>query len=212
MAAFVPEDTVVKDAAGNAVKASSLWSGNQPVLVVILRRPGCLLCRDQAISIWNSRDTLHQVCSGSSDEQGGQERKGPVRLVCVLHEWKEREVEAFTKDYWHGELYYDESKAFYKSIHGGVLKKGSLASFLNPFSKAWKHIRDANKRGIVKDHNMEGDGLTLGGLAVLDCPKGNAVFTFEEQTFGDRAPMEDIVRAVHSLYTTSATPASAEGR
>lgn len=194
MTAFVPVDTILKDTGGNPVQAGSLWSGNQPVLVVILRRPGCLLCRDQAISIWNSRDTLHQMCSSSNGT------KGPIQLVCVLHEWKEREVEAFTKDYWHGELYYDESKAFYKAIHGGVLKKGSLASFLNPFSKAWKHIREANKRGNVKDHNMEGDGLTLGGLVVLDCPNGNPVFTFEEQTFGDKASMEDIVKAVRSMY------------
>lgn len=190
---FVPADTVLKDFRGNEIEAGSLWSGNQPVLVIILRRPGCLLCRDQAISIWNSRDTFTQVSSSSGT-------KGPLKLVCVLHEWKEREVEAFTKDYWHGEIYFDESKAFYKAIHGGVLRKGSLASFLNPFSKAWRHIREANKRGNVKEHNMEGDGLTLGGLALLDCPQGTPAFTFEEQTFGDKASMEDIVKAVHALY------------
>ena len=33
-----------------------------------------------------------------------------------------------------GNLYLDESKAFYKSLNCGELRKGSLLSFLNPWS------------------------------------------------------------------------------
>jgi len=121
-------------------------------------------------------------------------------VICIVHEWKDREIDAFTKDYWGGEIYFDESKAFYAAVHGGTIKKGSMLSMLNPFSKAWKNIREVSKRGLVTDHNMEGDGATLGGLAVLDSPNGNAVYTFEEKAFGDKASMEDIFKAVGSLY------------
>ena len=33
-----------------------------------------------------------------------------------------------------GNLYLDESKAFYKSLNNGELRKGSLLNFLNPWS------------------------------------------------------------------------------
>lgn len=193
MSSFVPPETVLKDFRGNSVQASDLWSQN-PALVIILRRPGCLLCRDQAIGIWNERERLAKL---SGDGSSG---KKETRLICIVHEWKDREIDAFTKDYWGGEIYFDESKAFYAAVHGGTIKKGSMLSMLNPFSKAWKNIREVSKRGLVTDHNMEGDGATLGGLAVLDSPNGNAVYTFEEKAFGDKASMEDIFKAVGSLY------------
>eukprot|EP00889_Picochlorum_renovo_P003362 jgi/Picre1/30392/NNA_005756.t1 len=97
------------------------------------------------------------------------------------------------------ELYHDETKAFYKAVHGGQVKKGSLASFLNPFSRAWKNYRAVKARGAVCDSNLEGDGLTLGGLAVLDSPAGNSVYVFKEETFGDHAPMASVMKAVASL-------------
>lgn len=64
-----------------------------------------------------------------------------------------------------GDLYYDESKAFYKAVHGGSVKKGSLLALLNPFGDAWGNMKRAKKAGIVKDSNINGDGLTLGGAA-----------------------------------------------
>lgn len=56
-----------------------------------------------------------------------------IRMVCVLHEWKDREVAAFAPAYWGGDLYYDEAKAFYAAVHGGSVKRASLLSMLNPF-------------------------------------------------------------------------------
>lgn len=44
-----------------------------------------MLCREEAIQIWNKRQEF---------EAAG------VRLVCVLHEWIDREVEAFAPAYW----------------------------------------------------------------------------------------------------------------
>lgn len=119
-----------------------------------------------------------------------------------MHEWKEREIEAFTKDYWHGELYFDEGKEFYKAVHGGQVKKGSLLSLLNPFSKAYANIRQVKAAGRVTEQNFEGDGLTLGGLAILDVG-GEAVYTFEEKNFGDRASLTEISKQLSHLYHSS---------
>ncbi len=58
-----------------------------------------------------------------------------IQLACVLHEWKEREVEAFSPEYWGGPLYLDESKAFYATVHGGAVRRGSIIDLLNPFSQ-----------------------------------------------------------------------------
>ncbi|KAI8100655.1 hypothetical protein M9434_005046 [Picochlorum sp. BPE23] len=187
---FVDPKTTLKDGEGKEISAASLWT-DSPALVVVLRRPGCLLCRDQAIALWKSRETIANYAQGTD--------KQPTRMVCVLHEWKQREVDAF-KEFWGGELYHDETKAFYKAVHGGQVKKGSLASFLNPFSRAWKNYRAVKARGAVCDSNLEGDGLTLGGLAVLDSPAGNSVYVFKEETFGDHAPMASVMKAVASLY------------
>lgn len=44
-----------------------------------------MLCREEAIKVWNARQQF---------EEAG------VRLVCVLHEWIDREVDAFRPEYW----------------------------------------------------------------------------------------------------------------
>jgi hypothetical protein len=147
MAATPLSEALLKDKSGKEVKASTLWA-DQPALVVVLRRPGCcewaaaqlswgpaafdprpiqpvlpasaVLCRDEAIKVWNDRAAYEQL---------------GVRLACVLHEWKEREVEAFAPEYWGGELYLDEAKAFYAAVHGGAVKRGNLLDLVNPFGR-----------------------------------------------------------------------------
>lgn len=98
-----------------------------------------VLCREEAVSIWTKRSQLEDL---------------GVRLVCVLHEWKEREVDAFSPAYWGGELYLDEEKAFYATVHGGKVKRGNVLEFLNPFSQAWKNAKRAKAAGIVKESNL----------------------------------------------------------
>jgi len=44
-----------------------------------------VLCREESIKVWNARQQF---------EEAG------VRLVCVLHEWIDREVDAFRPEYW----------------------------------------------------------------------------------------------------------------
>lgn len=49
------------------------------------------------------------------------------------------------------------------------MQKGSLTALLNPFGQAWKNMRRAKASGLVKESNMSGDGLTLGGTSGKGC-------------------------------------------
>jgi hypothetical protein len=193
---FVDPETVLKDREGKEVLARDLTS-SRPALVVVIRRPGCLICRDQAVAIWEARETLTEVCGGG--QTGTKASKPPVRLCVVVHEWKEREIKAF-ESYWHGEIFFDETKAFYRAVHGGELKRGSVLSLLNPFSKAWANVRQAKGAGRVAEQNFEGDGLTLGGLAILDVG-GDATYVFQERNLGDRASLTEVSRQLSHLYS-----------
>lgn len=44
-----------------------------------------LLCREQAVKLWSEREQF--------------ERAG-VKLVCVVHEWIQREIDGFAPKYW----------------------------------------------------------------------------------------------------------------
>ena len=107
----------------------------------------------------------------------------------------QREVEAFSPAYWGGDLYFDEAKAFYATVHGGAVKKGSLLELANPFGRAWKNMKRAKQAGTVKDSNLVGDGLTMGGVLLLRQGSGDVAYCFAEQTFGDHAPFEELLEA-----------------
>lgn len=68
-----------------AAPPSSHRQADGPVCVVVLRRPGCLLCREEAVKVWADREAF--AAAG-------------VRLVCLVHEWIDREIAAFAPEYW----------------------------------------------------------------------------------------------------------------
>lgn len=140
-----------------------------------------MLCREESVTIWSERAKF---------EQAG------VNLVCILHEWKDREVEAFSPAFWGGELYYDAAKNFHAAVHGGKVKKGNIIDLLNPFSRAWKNMRRAKESGKVADSNLVGDGLTLGGVMVIK-KGGEIIYAFPESTFGDHPPFDELLKAAH---------------
>jgi AhpC/TSA antioxidant enzyme len=113
-----------------------------------------------------------------------------VKTVAVLHEALPDQVAEFSAEHWKGELYLDETKVLYAAVGGGSVRKGSLAWFANPFSRIWKNAKAAE--GVVG--NFVGDGLTMGGLLVVS-KAGEVVYAFQEETFGDRPPMEEVLRA-----------------
>ena len=152
-------------------KASELWR-EQPVVILAVRRPGCQLCRAEASRLHSIKPQLDQA---------------GVRLVAVLHEEREEQVLEFRSEFWPGELFLDENKEVFKAVGGGALRRGSLTSFLNPFSRIWCALRPRDSRGglqsrlltaharrthvknsnFVEKSNLVGDGLTFGGLLVV---------------------------------------------
>ena len=104
-------------------------------------------------------------------------------LLCAL------QIEQFHPAFWPGPLYLDEDKAFYKALGDGTLVKGNKLDLLNPLSQAWKNVRAAKKN--VKDHNLKGDGLTMGGHFVFN-RSGEVVFKHVEKTFGDHPETSEV--------------------
>jgi AhpC/TSA antioxidant enzyme len=138
-----------------------------------------VLCREEAIHLWNERQKFESL---------------GIRMVCILHEWRDKEVEAFHPAYWGGELYFDEAKNFHAAVHGGKIKRGNVLDLLNPFSRAWKNMRRARESNTVKDSNLLGDGLTMGGVMIVSTA-GKIEYAFPEATFGDHAPFEELLAA-----------------
>ena len=99
------------------------------------------------------------------------------------------QIEQFHPKFWPGVLYLDEDKAFYKAIGDGKVVKGSPAALLNPFSQAWKNVRAAKEN--IKEHNLKGDGLKMGGDLVIN-KQGDIVWKHSEKTFGDLPSVDEV--------------------
>ena len=208
--------------------SDTLWAEN-PVVILTIRRPGCIACRGQAQDLWARRDEL--AAAG-------------VKLAVVCNQALPAEIEDFKDNFWPGgDMFLDSEKEFYKALGEGQIRKGSLAvrpcgetvdsrprphpphrcpdarteppapvptphiavptpepnrpprtapqTLLNPFSRAWRNMFRFKH---IKKHNMKGDGTILGGLLIVS--KGGEVpFAFQEKTFGEAAPVDDIVAA-----------------
>ena len=46
---------------------------------------------------------------------------------------RDLEVKAYAPEYWGGEVWFDEPKAFYMAVHGGKVKRGRLTDLINPW-------------------------------------------------------------------------------
>jgi hypothetical protein len=195
--ANAPLKPLLASSAGDAITAGSLWR-DAPAVIVAVRRPGCQLCRAEVFELHRIKPALD---------------KAGVRLVAVLHEALPEQVAEFKADFWPGELYLDETKAVFKAVGGGSIRRGSLLAFLNPFSRIWcaatrrkghspvcrahtasrrTHVKDSDR--TVEKSNLIGDGLTFGGLLVVR-KDGKVQYAFQEATFGDHAPPDDVLDA-----------------
>lgn len=175
------ESAVLRTKEGTEIVAKELWK-LQPVFFFALRRPGCVLCRDTAQQVWEQHEAL---------EAAG------LRVVCLVHEWIEREITAFHPAYWGGELYHDADKTFYKALGQGSLRTQSVLSMLNPLNAAWGRIRAANKR--VKESNTTGEGTILGGLLVVGKGDSGIKAMHVEKSFGDYGEIAAVLEEAKKL-------------
>ena len=78
----------LKDLTGkeHSIKSDDLWK-HQPVLLLVLRRPGCVLCRGESKSLWSKKAQFEEL---------------GMRMVCLVHEAIPDEIKAFWPEYWCG--------------------------------------------------------------------------------------------------------------
>uniref|UniRef100_A0A6V4SN97 Peroxiredoxin-like 2 activated in M-CSF stimulated monocytes n=1 Tax=Prymnesium polylepis TaxID=72548 RepID=A0A6V4SN97_9EUKA len=112
-------------------------------------------------------------------------------------------VEEFRTGYFCGPLYQDPEREFYKILgskpiftFGGIGK-----ALLNPL-KLRRELKEMGERQKAKnvEGNMQGDGLTKGGILVIS-PQDEILHTFYEEP-GNGVPKEEaakIIAAVRSI-------------
>jgi hypothetical protein len=123
-----------------------------------------------------------------------------IQLVAVLHEHIEEEVWAFWPRYWGAMIVLDEKRDFFKALGGGKLMKDNFLTefFLNPMARLnWKR---ALKTGI--QYSSNGEGLIKGGLYIVRKGKGGVAYQFVEKSYGDWAPLDEILQVCHFIKVT----------
>lgn len=125
-------------------------------------------------------------------------------MVAVGLEWFGlEEFLELGQEQWSGELFIDDDRHLYKHAGtgtGGVMDLFGRNVLGSIFSKK------SYKGGKEIGGNLAGDGWPLGGTFVLDS-EGNAVYSHLQKTFGDHAPIEEILSAVEGLETGESTAA-----
>jgi len=156
-----------------SVKAEDLFAAHMPMLIYVIRRPGCTFCRSEASRI--------------SEEFGPKLREKNVSVIGVVHETLgAEEFRPFLKD---AELYYDVKKHFYGPqerwlpMWMGVLRIGT---YLNLFSTK------------KTEGNLVGEGRLLGGVYLLDKDQ-QMVFSHLEKEWGDKVDSKQLSEALDKL-------------
>ncbi|KAI8868659.1 hypothetical protein GQ42DRAFT_37540 [Ramicandelaber brevisporus] len=171
------------------VQAGSLWAA-QPALCLVVRRPGCQLCREEAVDILKHEATL---------------KKQGIKLFAVTHELLGSDE--FQRDFWAGnELFIDENKDFFKAAasHGGYNGEElhSVNTVLGFFDLGiWPNVFRSSRKGVKG--NFVGNGNILGGLFVVD--KDHIEYAYHEKRWGDHAPIEDVLKACEKVSATAST-------
>ncbi|KAG0369803.1 hypothetical protein BC939DRAFT_475515 [Gamsiella multidivaricata] len=160
--------------AEQTLKAHEIWK-DQPTVVIVIRRPGCQFCREEAKIFHENRQTIEQSMG--------------MKMVCVMHE--KEGSDTFQNEFWHGKVYFDPEKAFYKALGGGRLREGGWEQMIRP--SFWVNLV-RNKQSGVKG-NFEGDGRILGGLLVVNADDGGIAYEHIEKVWGDIAHADKVLEA-----------------
>jgi len=129
--------------------------------------------------------------------RGGEFRGREMRVVAVAKE--ELGTEEFQRDWWKPEegyeLYYDvpQEVPLFRECNGNVmtLVKGFGSYFLG--GKVATAVKRVKEKGIKG--NMDGEGLILGSLLVID-KEGKLILHHKEMSWGDHPSDEDLKKAM----------------
>ncbi|KAF8935083.1 hypothetical protein BGZ47_010072 [Haplosporangium gracile] len=154
--------------------AHELWK-DQATIVIAIRRPGCQFCREEARIFDAQRQTIE-------DDMG-------IKMVCIVHE--KEGADEFQKEFWHGKVYHDQAKNFYKALGNGRLRTGGWEQLVRP--SFWGNLI-RNKRSGVKG-NFIGDGSILGGLLLVQQGDQGLAYEHIEKVWGDIARADRVLEA-----------------
>ncbi|KAI8601072.1 hypothetical protein EDD21DRAFT_444013 [Dissophora ornata] len=155
--------------------AHQIWK-DKPTIVIVIRRPGCQFCREEAKIFHENRQTIEEAMG--------------MKMVCIVHEKEGSDI--FQNESWHGQVYFDPEKGFYKGLGGGGhLRTGGWEQLIKP--SFWLNFV-RNKRSGVKG-NFEGDGSILGGLLVVNAGNGGIAYEHIEKVWGDIAHADKVLEA-----------------
>ncbi|KAL3894577.1 MAG: hypothetical protein SGCHY_005195 [Lobulomycetales sp.] len=168
--------------------APQLWA-DKPAVILIIRRPGCALCRDDALELSKKRAHVAEYYG--------------ISMFCVVHQtdsWED-----LSSLYWRDDVYLDPARGFYKALGKGKFATLTIADIANLGTLwRWNKIR---KKGIVDTHT--GDSRILGGTFVLD--KDGVYYSYMERV-GKPLPRKAIVDACKNvalhLNTLTESPAA----
>ncbi|KNE67104.1 hypothetical protein AMAG_12181 [Allomyces macrogynus ATCC 38327] len=164
--------------AAEPIMAETLWQ-DRPVLFVLVRRPGCLLCREEAYNLSFQRQLIR-------DQLG-------IRMVAIVNQ--ELGAREFADAYWRGECYMDSTFGIFKAMGEGKVRRASVFAALMP--SVISRILRAMKSGL--DHNFEGDASMLGGLLLVGPRDYGVVYEYPETEFGDFAPQDEVLDVCRQL-------------
>ncbi|EGT34998.1 hypothetical protein CAEBREN_23670 [Caenorhabditis brenneri] len=144
-----------------------------PIMVMAVRRPGCMLCRREAAELHKLLPLLKE--------------KG-IELAAVVHE--SRGANEFKSYFSGGDVYLDADRTFYGPNQRwlphwiGFLRFGTYANVYN-----------AKKAKI--EGNMEGEGRLLGGVYLI--ANNDIVYTHLEKEWGDAANIDEVRAAIEKF-------------
>lgn len=115
-----------------------------------------------------------------------------VRMLAVVHENKEPQIEEFRNFYVGGEIFLDREKRFYGPkerwlpIWHGVLRWDTYAN-------AYR----AKHNGV--QGNMKGEGRLLGGVFMFNSGEKGVAFEHYERSWGDHANLDHVRQAIEKI-------------
>ncbi|CAM6081559.1 unnamed protein product [Calypogeia fissa] len=174
------------------MKVAELWA-TKPTLLLCLRRPGCVMCRAEAHQLYARKPIF--------DAMG-------VQLVAVLNEYIDAEVKAFWPRYWGGMVVVDRNRDLFKSLGGGKLMKDNLLTGFFFNKQARRNWKRATSTGF--SYNLQGEGNIKGGVYIIGPGKSGVAYQFVERTFGDWAPLEEVLDVCTKLQLSLPKKKSSE--
>ncbi|KAG0051252.1 hypothetical protein BGZ83_003959 [Gryganskiella cystojenkinii] len=165
--------------------AHTLWQ-EKPTVVIVIRRPGCQFCREEAQIFNAQRETFEQILG--------------MRMVCIVHEKEGSDI--FQRDFWKGQVYFDETKGFYKALGGGHLRTGGWGQLIRPLF--WVNFVRNKRSGV--EGNFEGNGHILGGLYVVAAGNNGIAYEHVEKVWGDIARVDHVLESCSRLSGVTIQP------